>query len=68
MTHGFRRLDGSTVAQAVEKPSEPVQALWRELISLLGWEGCHQAMAELSVAGDWTLRALIYHWRAGQLR
>ena len=65
----YRRTEGSTVVKAIETPSAPVQELWDELSRVLGTHYANTVVDLLSrVDGNWTIRGLIFHWRAGTLR
>ena len=64
----YRRREGSTVVQAIDPPSPEVQALWDDLSRAIGRIEAHIVLDKLSRTGDWTLRGLLHHYRAGQLR
>lgn len=65
----FRRLEGSTVVQAIDPPSVEVERLWTALVDAIGAGRANAVVNMLAaVDGNWTIRGLLYHWQAGNLR
>jgi len=64
----FRRTEGSTVVQAIDPPSAEVERLWCDIVDTIGADHANAVVGMLAaVDGNWTIRGLIFHWRAGHL-